>query len=284
MITEVKQIHTRDDIKLQCHIAENGSPMWIVVTHGLGEHGNRHKYFFDLFSQYFNILIYDLRGHGNSTGDRGNCNEFIDFVDDLEEVIQYLQKEYKMNRYMLFGHSMGGLITAAFMQQKASNGLYPERVFLSAPPVAAPGFLGDMFNMMPFGFTKALSNLPVTLPLAGVLDIKRVSHDIKVYEDYISDPLNILKIHSRLFLKLIHFSKEVFSRPLRVNCDLFVAIGTKDKLVHPKALINYFEVVEKNANLKIIDGAYHEMHFEIERYRKPYMDFLKQSIMGLLQA
>jgi acylglycerol lipase len=284
MITEVKQIHTRDGQKLHCQVVENGSPTWLVVTHGLGEHGNRHKYFFELFSQYFNILIYDLRGHGLSTGKKGYCDDFMEFVDDLGEVIQFLQKEYKMNRYILFGHSMGALVTSGYMQKKAEFELYPERVFLSAPPVAAPGFLGDMFNMAPFGITKALANLPFTIPLQGILDIEKVSHDRKVYEDYISDELNTLKVHSRLFLKLIHFSKEVFAKPLRVNCDLFVAIGTADALVHPKALIKYFQNVEKNANLKIIEGAYHEMHLEVDKYKKPYMEFLKEALMGSLQA
>lgn len=284
MISEVKQIQTRDDKKLHCHVVENGSPYWLIVTHGLGEHALRHNYFFEMFSQYFNILIYDLRGHGLSTGKKAYCDDFMEYVDDLEEVVQFLQKEYKMERYILFGHSMGGLITAGYMQLRAKHELYPERVFLSAPPVAAPGFLGDMFNSMPFGMTKGLSNLPFTLPLTGVLDLKKISHDRTVYENYISDELNSLKIHSRLFLKLIHFSKEVFAKPLRVNCDLFVAIGTEDALVNPKALIKYFQTVEKNANLKIIENGYHEMHNEIEKYRAPYMDFLKSSLMGQLEA
>ena len=284
MITEVKQILTRDNHKLHCHVVENGSPCWLIVTHGLGEHGLRHKYFFELYAQYFNILIYDLRGHGLSSGKKGYCDDFMEFVDDLDEVIHFLQAEYKMQRYILFGHSMGALITSGFMQLKAQNELYPERVFLSAPPVAAPGLMGDLFNSLPFGMTKGLSNLPFTLPLVGILDIKRISHDITVYESYIADELNTLKIHSRLFLKLIHFSKEVFAKPLRVNCDLFVAIGTADALVQPKSLIRYFQTVEKNANLKIIDDAYHEMHNEIQKYREPYMNFLKEALMGQLES
>ncbi|MBC77901.1 MAG: hypothetical protein CME64_17980 [Halobacteriovoraceae bacterium] len=66
MISETKIIETRDKCKLHCEMIENGSPVWIIVTHGLGEHCSRHSHFFKMFSQNFSVCLYDLRGHGNS--------------------------------------------------------------------------------------------------------------------------------------------------------------------------------------------------------------------------
>ena len=40
-------------------------------------------------------------------------------------------------------------------------------------------------------------------------------------------------------------------------------------------LIEYFTTVDKSFQLKVFDGAYHEIHNEIEKYRKPYFDHLK---------
>jgi alpha-beta hydrolase superfamily lysophospholipase len=125
-----------------------------------------------------------------------------------------------------------------------------------------------------------LLNCP-TIPLQGILDLKRLSHDRRVYESYVKDELCQLKIHSKLFFEVLKTSREVFSRPLRIECPLFVSIGTEDVLVHPKLLINYFTKVEKNAQLKIIEDGYHELHNEIEKYRKPYLNFLRHSLTGL---
>lgn len=279
MISEVKQVHTADGEKLHCSIIENGSPVWIVVTHGLGEHGARHNYFQKYFSQYFNICIWDLRGHGLSSGKRAYVENFGDFTNDLDEVISFLKQEYSMERYCLFGHSMGGLITASYMQKKANPQMYPEKVFLSAPPVAGPGPQGKLFSIAPLAFSRGLASLSMSFPLGGMLDIKKLSHDARVYESYVTDELNSLKIHTKLFFNILAEAREVFSKPLRVNCNLYVAIGTADVLVNPHALIDYFTHVEKNAKLFKNEGAYHEMHNEVEKYREPYMKFLKESLM-----
>lgn len=280
MITEFKELQTKDGEKLHLSIVENGSPKWIIVTHGLGEHGGRHKYFFKLFSQYFNICTWDLRGHGKSSGKRGFVENFSDFTSDLDEVRNFLSVNYQMKDYILFGHSMGALITASYMQKRVKESHYPKKVFLSGPPVAASGALGKIFELAPLGFTKSLADLSSSAPLGGMLDIKKLSHDPRVYEAYIKDELNILKIHTKLFFNILAEAKDVFSRPLRVNCELYVATGTKDVLINPQALIRYFEKVEKNAILYKCEDAYHEIHNEIEKFKKPYFDFLKNSILG----
>ena len=279
MITEVKQVHTQDGEKLHCSIVENGSPVWIIVTHGLGEHGNRHSYFNELFAQYFNICTWDLRGHGKSSGKRGYVENFSSFTDDLGELIAYLKTEFKMERYVLFGHSMGSLITASYMQNNVTEDCYPEKVFLSGPPVAGSGAFGKIFELAPLTFSKALASLSASTPLGGMLDIKKLSHDARVYENYISDDLNVLKPHTRLLFNILAEAREVFSKPLRINCNLYVAVGTSDVLINPNALIKYFSNVEKNATLFKVQDGYHELHNEIEKYKEPYMKFLKDSLL-----
>lgn len=279
MISEPRQIATRDGLKLNSYLLENGSPVWIIVTHGLGEHALRHSHLFKLFSQYFSLCLYDLRGHGKSEGARANVNSFDDYLNDLSDVVSYLKKTYSMKRYMLLGHSMGGLITASYMQKKVKEDFYPEKVFLSSPAVSGAGILGDMFRMAPLGFSKTLASIGPSLKLKGMLDIKKLSHDPRVHEQYVQDPLNSLGIHSHLFLQILAQAREVFSKPLRVTCDLYVAIGSSDVLVHPKACIRYFKEVEKQANLFVVEGGYHELHNEIERYRAPFIEFLKKSLM-----
>jgi len=280
MISEEKKISLRDGETIHANIAENGTTSWIIVTHGLGEHSGRHEYIHKLFSQYFNICFYDLRGHGKSTGKRGYVDKFEQFTSDLDEVITYLKDQYSMKKYILFGHSMGGLITASYMQNRVKSDFYPEKVFLSAPATSGAGTLGKVFNIAPIKFMQTLSSIPVSIPLTGVLDISKLSHDPRVYESYVVDKLNVLKIHSKLFLEILHEARKVFSRPLRVRCDLYCAVGTDDYLVGSESTINYFRMIEKNAKLKVIEGGYHELHNEIDKFSVEYLAFLKDSIMN----
>jgi alpha-beta hydrolase superfamily lysophospholipase len=280
MNNEYRDIISFDGTILKCLIRETGSSQWLIVTHGLGEHSGRHQFLIKLFSQSFNIAIYDVRGHGQSGGKRAYVEDFENFPKDLQSVIDYLKRDFSMKRYVLFGHSMGGLITASYLQNMADKDFYPEKVFLSSPAVAAPGHMGQLFSLAPKLLFDGLAKTP-SLPLQGILDLKKLSHDGRVYESYVKDELCQLKIQSHLFFEILKAGRDVFSRPLRAECPLFVSIGTGDVLVHPKILIKYFRQVEKAAQLKIIEDGYHELHNEVEKYRKPYLNFLRQSLTGL---
>lgn len=280
MNKEYRDIISYDGTLLKCLIRETGSSQWLIVTHGLGEHLGRHEYILKLFSQNFNIAIYDVRGHGRSGGKRAYVDDFQEFLKDLQAVIEFLKKDFSMTNYTLFGHSMGGLITAAYLQNMASKDFYPDKVFLSSPAVAAPGLMGPLFANAPKFLFDGLIKMP-TIPMQGILDLKKLSHDSRVYEAYVKDELCQLKVHTKLFFEILKTSRDVFSRPLRAECPLFVSVGTGDALVSSKILIDYFQNVEKGAQLKIIEDGYHELHNEVEKYRKPYLNFLRQSLTGL---
>ena len=82
-----------------------------------------------------------------------------------------------------------------------------------------------------------------------------------------------------MLFEILRESKDVFSKSLRITCDLYVGIGTEDYLVNAPFCIEYFKNVEKQANLYVVEGGYHELHNEIEKYRLPFFDFLKKAIM-----
>lgn len=280
MNNEYRDIISFDGTPIKCLIRETGSSKWLIVTHGLGEHLGRHEYMLKLFSQNFNIAIYDLRGHGRSGGKRAYVEDFNHFLKDLHSVIGYLKKEFSMEDYTLFGHSMGGLITASYLQNMASADFYPSKVYLSSPAAAAPGLMGPIFSHSPKFLLEGLTKLP-TIPVQGILDLKKISHDIRVYEAYIKDEFCELKIHTHLFFELLKMARNVFSRPLRANCPIVVSVGSEDALVNAKFCEQYFTSMEKGSQLRVFEGGYHELHNEIEKYRTPYLKFLRESLTGL---
>ena len=277
MFCDEKYIDLPDGIKLYSQIREGGHKKWIVALHGLGEHLDRHQYINDLFSGKFNIAQFDLRGHGKSQGKRGAVSDFRLFSEDLIAVIDFLKKNMGMESYFLFGHSMGALICSDFVQNYSSTDNYPERIFLSNPPVGLPGFAGSLFHLAPNLVTDNLRKLGVGFNVGGQLDIKKLSHDINVYQQYVSDPLTILKPHTSLILNLVHATKRVFSKPLRATCPIFCGVATEDALVNSDYSIYFFKHLEKACVLKVFEGAYHEMHNEEPKWRDPYFEFLKRS-------
>jgi len=282
MFTDKKFLKMRDGIELYTQIKESGSPVWIIATHGVGEHLERHKYLVDLFGHDFNVFQYDLRGHGRSTGQKAHVKSFSHYMEDLLEITRFLKEKYRMDRYVLFGHSMGGLITCSFIQNYVDESIYPERLIVNAPPCGADGFLGTLVKILPAAFFEKACEIPYTFPISGLVDLKYLSHDPRIYEDYINDPLNALKLESKLMFELMKTVKNTFSRPLRSKCPSFVSVGSEDRVVGSKELIEYFTMVDKSFQLKVFDGSYHEIHNEIEKYRKPYFEHLKMMFNEVL--
>jgi acylglycerol lipase len=278
MAHEFFNLKLSDGLSLKLQIKEAGAPIWLIGTHGISEHMMRHQYLHQVFQGQYNILLYDLRGHGESEGERAHIKNFYQYMDDLQEIIQFLQDKYRMQRHVLFGHSMGALITAGYVQRLKSDSFWPEKVFVNAPPAGLPGPGGILLNFLPLKHLQQLARIRWWTRVGGVVNLKKLSHDPQVYLDYVRDPKVSLKISTQLGLQLCRASREVFSRSLNCKVPLYGAQGTQDVIVNPQATINFFQKIETKATFKIIKGGYHELHNEIKTYREPYLQFLKDSL------
>lgn len=277
MFGDCRKIEVEAGFFLNSEIYEHGKNKWLVVVHGIGEHLGRHKYLVDLLRDTYNILFFDLRGHGKSDGAQATVEDFDLFISDLGVVIDYLKTEFRAENFSIFGHSMGGLITSAFAQQKED--LYePEKIFINAPPVSYPGVLGKIVGGMSLNFIKKLNRYKGGIYLKGLVDLKGLSHDQTIAENYVNDPLNKLSLNTKLLVGMVKCSRETFSKPISPSAKMFCCVGSSDAVVDPQAVINYFSGVEKNVRLKVIDGAYHEIHNEVEKYQSPYFDYIKESL------
>lgn len=273
-MTNQKHLTTFDGLRLQLTVKDNGNLPWVIVTHGVGEHQGRHRYWLSEDFKDFNVILYDLRGHGDSEGERGNVKDFDDYLKDLDSVTDYLKNDIGAEAFSLFGHSMGGLITARWIQTRKNRALYPQKTILSAPGAGTVGILGLITSSIPGLVYKKLACLP-SLPLGGMLDLNKLSHDPKVYADYVSDPKNILKVHSHLYFDLLNKAQETFSRPLSPRTPLMVIMGSEDGVVSTDLVKRYFRRFEPGAKFVLVPGAYHELYMETPEYYKKFVDSVK---------
>jgi len=227
-------ITMRDGVELNITVEEKGHDKWLISTHGIGEYSGRYNFLSEELGTQYNIVRYDLRGHGLSMGEPAFIGDFSDFVSDLDEVIGHIKNRYRMSHYSLFGHSMGALITAAFMNELARESFYPQRV----------------------------------------LDL---SHNLDIASEYKNDSKNHLSLHSKLIFEMIRYSRKTFETSLNITCPAFLVVGDADAITSCAA-IEEFTKKDKSFELKVILGGRHELHNETERYRAPYISFLKKSL------
>ncbi len=97
----------------------------IVVAHGMGEHAARYAVFARrLAAAGFVVVAPDHRGHGRSAepGGLGWMGEdgWNRTVEDLRELIEALKLEHPELPLVLFGHSMGAMLSEQFLPRYGS--------------------------------------------------------------------------------------------------------------------------------------------------------------------
>lgn len=152
----------------------NDRPRYIaVLVHGYGEHIGRYEYVAEKLVDH-GAAVYgpDHQGHGKSEGEQVLIGDFNDVVADVRRVEEHARSEHPDTPVVLIGHSMGGMIAAAYAQRYGDG--------LTALVLSGP-VLGSWRE------ATSLLDLP-TIPFTPI-DVTTLSRDDEVGLRYQSDPL-----------------------------------------------------------------------------------------------
>ena len=178
------------DIYYQTWLPEGEPKASLLLVHGLAEHCGRYMNVVNhLVPSGYAAYGIDHIGHGKSDGDRVFVDRFQDYIDTLKSFFDLVRKWQPEKPVYLIGHSMGGLIGAAYLLE------YQDELagaVLSAPGVKIPDNISQTTILM----GKALS---IIAPKAGViqLDATSVSRDPVVVDAYVNDPLGVYRQNQR---------------------------------------------------------------------------------------
>lgn len=278
MINEFKKIQTRDNLNLNALVFERGNKEWLIHLHDYGEHHGRHLHILEHSSRFYNILQLDLRGHGDSEGSVKEIDDFRVLTRDLEDVITYLSKNYSMKTFSLMGHGLGGLVICDYLQNFAKSELYPLRTFLVAPMLYLHGSLGHLLSYTEKYVFSALDKITFNVSIPKFIDASKLSHDGRIFQSFQLDKKIKTSIPSHFLFKILKTARDINSRPLRANCHLSVAMGGEDNLINVELTDEYFKKFERGSKVLIVEGAYRELQHEVEMFRYPYEQFLKESM------
>jgi alpha-beta hydrolase superfamily lysophospholipase len=231
----------------------------ILVVHGLAEHSGRYMNVVNrLVPLGYAVYGIDHIGHGKSDGKRVYVEEFQDYTKTLKTYFDMIQEWQPEKPIFLVGHSMGGLISAAYLLEHQDE---LSGVVFSGPGIKVP----DNISQATIFIGKMLS---IILPGAGLirLDSEYLSRDPAVVDAYVNDPLVYTgKVTARLGAELIKTMQLVTEQAAKISLPILIAQGGGDKLVDPKgARLLYDSVGSKDKTIKIYNGFYHEIFNEPE--------------------
>jgi acylglycerol lipase len=232
----------------------------ILLQHGLGEYAERYVWQYNqlipkLVAKGFNVYAIDLPGHGDSEGLRGQ-------VDLNEALMHHLAARTAIDSNLpliLFGHSLGGLVTAASVMAN-QGGI--KAVVLSSSAMQAPSK----------GWERALSKLATALNPAGEMPLPRPG------EEALTRDLELLKLvaaDERMFhgkarnlvaKTVLELSDFVWSKVSSWQVPTLLIHGDQDLSTdHKQSIALAAAIPTKDKTLRIYQGGYHELLNDLEK-------------------
>lgn len=244
----------------------------LIVTHGFAEHSGRYESFGTWFGRRTcAVHAYDLQGHGLSAGRRGDVNRFDGFLDDLECFLDAVRLEHPESARFLVGHSMGGLIVAAFARERA------------------PGVAGIVTSGAALALSRGLSprkralarltgRILPRLRLDAGLDVNGLSRDPEVVRSYLEDPLVDTTITARLAAEMINGVERTADGGAEVAVPMLLLHGADDPLCLPAGSERFFASLPgqrvPGSALRVYPGLRHEIFNEPE-HEEVFADVLQ---------
>lgn len=232
----------------------------VLLVHGLGEHSSRYAHVADHLTQRnFSVHTLDHYGHGKSDGHAGYVERFSVYLDGVAALLKKVRNEHPERPLFLVGHSMGGLIAAAFLLEHPSA--------FQACVLSGPAIKSDQAPpAIVIALIRFLSMIVPTLPMIG-LDASGVSRDEGVVNAYMSDPLvHHGRLSARLLAEMSAAMNNTLARAGEINIPILFMHGEADLLTAPSGSVEMHDMVgSADKTLKIYPGLFHEIFNEPEQ-------------------
>ena len=101
---------------VDCNFSQSGEGPGLFLIHGIGAAEDAWRFIVPKLSEYFTVITYDLRGHGNSPVTNKNFT-----LDDLVIDLERIREKTKIEKAHFFGHSLGGMIAPAYARKFPDN-------------------------------------------------------------------------------------------------------------------------------------------------------------------
>lgn len=231
-----------------------------IMTHGLAEHSEcYHPLAKVLVEDGWQVYGWDLRGHGRSEGKRGYVKDLSYFIDDLEIFHNMVARKSAGQNIVMFGHSLGGLITTRYLETKKSN--------YAALCLSSPGFgLSVKVPVIKEKLARIAINWFPTITMHNEIKYEDLSHLEEMQKSYRADNLRHDKISPGLFLGMVENFPLALENAGEITQPVLMQLAGDDKLVSVEASRALFDKMPNKKNQLILyPESYHEVFNDRDR-------------------
>lgn len=243
----------------------DGTPM--VFVHGWTANLYRWAYQFMEFGKEYRIIAFDLRGHGRSTKTLRGL-DIKTAAEDLKKLVDHL----KLDKFILFGHSMGGMIALFFAIR------YPDMVqkliicSSAARPTLMKGMsiLQDLFQF----FTLALIHLLIGYPFRVWLSVRSFNDSPETTpEAHFHDwrPPNLVAVKYLINVTRVNLIPYLY----RITAPTLFIFGKRDTTIRPRLRATVGGV--PNHKIVFIDAKHDVMIEAREEFNKVVREFIEKT-------
>ena len=233
----------------------------IVVTHGMGEHAGRYVHVAERFARAgLRVFTWDLRGHGRSSGRRGDVRGYEVLTDDLHHVWELAAASNAPNAPLfLHGHSTGGQIALNFAvkHRPAAEGLIITSPWLHLafdPPWWKVALARLAARVWP-EFTQDTEMVPA-----------RLSRDLDFLRTLPDPELTHNRMSARMYQMLTEGGARAAREAISLPYPALFIHGSHDPVTSVEATRQFFQLLlSKDKTLVIVPDAVHETHNDLCR-------------------
>ena len=234
----------------------------MCVIHGIGEHMGRYQRMAEkLHAQGIAMVGMDLRGHGISSGVRGDTAPREEVLKDIDAMLEYAADFYPGVPIVLYGHSMGGNLCLDYRARGIKNET-PEKYVVSAPWVK---LVAD-FPKPVVAFLKGLAKILPKMTISQSIDEAALGNPAYV-RPYVDDPLVHNKVSLRCAAQCFTIGNNIYDGihedSHRADDKPFLLMhGDADAICAVEGARRVAEYMAGNEKFTYIElpGYYHEIH------------------------
>jgi alpha-beta hydrolase superfamily lysophospholipase len=223
----------------------------VIIVPGFNAHSGYYAWVAEqLVAAGFAVYAVDLRGRGNSDGERFYVSDFEDYVSDVASVVALAKSREPGLPLFLLGHSAGGVVSClyALEHQPEVAGLICESFAFQLP---APDFVLAVF--------KGISHLA---PHAHILHLKNetFSRDPNVVQALNDDPLVGQETQpSQTMAAMVRADERVKQGFPLITLPVLILHGTLDKNAKPSGSQLFYDMAgSADKTLKLYEGSFHD--------------------------
>jgi acylglycerol lipase len=230
---------------------DSGTWASVCICHGLGEHSGRYENLAQAFCREgLEVFAFDQQGHGQSPEARGCVSSYSALMDDVEEMLQWIQT-VRLQPMVLFGHSMGGNIVLNYALRKSA---LPACVISSSPMIQA--------TRQPARWMEAIlrvaEKVAPNVRLQSNVRAESLMSDPEEQRQFYADSIFHSKLSLRLGAALLDTGAWLLNEADKLPVPTLLTHGTVDTKTSPVASEKFGELAGEICRFEKLEGELHD--------------------------